>query len=123
MYFGLAMFATLSGLYWTWLPKLRNIEAVDSGGAPPYAGMDADIIASIKDLFMVQLFFWATLWAVKLSLLCMYRKLTVGLLTYTRVWWGVVTFTILTFLGCLIGEWTACSSLQAWFEPTSKQLS
>jgi Fungal rhodopsin domain len=122
MYIGLASFATLSTLYWNCLSRVHNIEAVVNGVEPPYASMGADIVTALKDFFMVELFFWSTLWAVKLSLLCMFQKLTVGLLTYTRIWWGVLAFTILTFIGCLIGEITSCSSMQYWFSPHGKTI-
>jgi hypothetical protein len=48
--------------------------------------MEADMVAVLKGLLVIEIFFWSTLWAVKLSLLRTIQKLTVGLLTYTRIW-------------------------------------
>jgi hypothetical protein len=66
---------------------------------------------------MIEVFFWSTLWAVKLSLLCMFQQLTIGLPMYTKIWWGVTVFTILTFVGCVVSAFTGCSSMHAWFSP------
>jgi len=63
----------------------------------------------------VLIFFWLTLWAVKASLLLMFKKLTAGLPFYEHLWWYVMAFTIVTFIGCVISDFTSCSSLHAWF--------
>jgi hypothetical protein len=84
--------------------------------------MEADMVAVLKGLLVIEIFFWPTLWAVKLSLLCMFQKLTIGLSTYTRIWWGVMAFTIITFVGCIISAFTSCSSLHALFSPGGEAL-
>jgi hypothetical protein len=75
---------------------------VPTGQIEAYASMEADMVAVLKGLLVNEIFFWPTLWAVKLSLLCMFQKLTIGLSTYTRIWWGVIAFTIIIFVGCVI---------------------
>lgn len=69
----------------------------------------------LKEFISVLIFFWLTLWAVKASLLLMFRKLTTGLPFYERLWWYVMGFTIVTFVGCVISDFTSCSSFHAWF--------
>jgi magnesium-transporting ATPase (P-type) len=120
MYIGLAFFATMCALYLFYLPKLRDIDEVAAGKMAPYANIEADIVAVLKSFLMIEIFFWSTLWAVKLSLLCMFQKLTVGLSTYTKLWWGVMAFTVLTYVGCVVSAFTSCSSMHAWFSPYSK---
>ncbi|KAH8767639.1 hypothetical protein BGZ57DRAFT_856718 [Hyaloscypha finlandica] len=102
MYFGLASFATTCLLYLSYLPKLHDLSQVPTGQIEAHASMEADMVAVLKGLLVIEIFFWPTLWAVKLSLLCMFQKLTIGLSTYTRIWWGVMAFTIITFVGCVI---------------------
>jgi len=101
MYFGLASFATTYLLYLSY-SKLHDLSQVPTGQIEAYASMEADMVAVLKGLLVIEIFFWSTLWAVKLSLLCMFQKLTIGLSTYTRIWWGVMAFTIITFVGCVI---------------------
>lgn len=102
-------------LYLAALETLFNIEAVMNNLLPPYPAMKTDIYSMLREFFAVQLFFWLTLWAVKCSLLFMFQKLTTGIRSYTRIWWGVVVFTVLTFVGCVVSQFTSCSSMHAWF--------
>jgi len=69
----------------------------------------------LKEFISVLIFFWLTLWAVKVSLMLMFKKLTTGLPFYERVWWYVTVFIMATFTGCVISDFTSCSSLHAWF--------
>ena len=117
MYFGLVSFTIMCSLSLSSLPKLHYIDEVATGRVEPNASLEANIATVMKGFFVVQIFFWSTLWAVKLSFLCIFQKLVDGLSTYTRAWWGVMAFTILTFVGCVVSAFTSCSSMQAWFSP------
>jgi hypothetical protein len=117
MYVGLASFATMCALYLSSLPKLHHIDQVAAGLIPSYAEINADSVAVLKGFLAIEILFWSTLWAVKLSLLSMFRQVTVGISTYTKVWWGVMTLTILTYIGCVVSAFTDCSSMHAWFSP------
>ncbi|KAH9209050.1 hypothetical protein DL95DRAFT_478545 [Leptodontidium sp. 2 PMI_412] len=90
---------------------------IGAGLLAPHATFLHDLSVMLKEFFAVQFFFWSTLWCVKLSLLFMFQRLTTGLPTYTRVWWAVLTFTILTYVGCAVSQFTSCSSMHAWFSP------
>jgi hypothetical protein len=96
--------------------------AVQAGLAPPYASLMSDLVSMLKEFFAVQIFFWLTLWAVKFSLLLMFQRLTTGLPIYERVWWGVVIFTFLSFVGCVVSQFTSCSSMHAWFTAGESQV-
>jgi len=120
MYFGLATMIATSGLYLDLLPRLQRIMLVEDGKQAPYAAIDIDIVTSLKEVLCIQVLFWATLWSVKLSLLFMFKKLTTGLPLYNKIWWGVLVFSVLSFIGCVISAFESCSSLHTWFSPLGK---
>lgn len=97
------------------MPTLYNATEIMAGKMEPYASLPADLIAMLKEFFAVQMFFWLTLWAVKWSLLFMFKRLTKGIRLYTNIWWGALAFTVLTFIGCVVSGVTSCSSMDAWF--------
>ena len=45
----------------------------------------------------------------------MFKRLTDELPVYTKIWWGVLDFTVVTFIGCVISVFTPCSSMCTWF--------
>ena len=120
VYIGLVTYVIMSGLYLDLLPRLQRIDLVESGQLAPYTTIDTDIVTVLKEILCIQIFFWSTLWSVKLSLLFMFRRLTTGISTYTKLWWGVLAFCILSFLGCVISAFESCSSMHAWFSPLGK---
>lgn len=69
----------------------------------------------LKEFLTVLIFFWLTLWSVKASLLLMFKRLTVGLPFYERLWWCVMSFVILSFIGCVVSDFVSCHSMHAWF--------
>lgn len=111
----LSSFAIMCALYLAAMPTFYNAMAIEAGLMAPYASLEKDLVALLKEFFAVQIFFWLTLWSVKWSLLFMFRRLTEGLPLYTKIWWGVLAFTVLTFIGAFISEFTSCSSMHAWF--------
>jgi hypothetical protein len=115
IYMALSSFAIMCALYLATMPTFYNVQAISAGLMPPYASLQTDLVAMLKEFFAVQIFFWLTLWAVKWSLLFMFKRLTEGLPLYTKIWWGVLGFTVLTFIGCVISNFTSCSSMHAWF--------
>lgn len=115
MYMAFCSFAIMCALYLAAMQTYYNVEAVLAGLMEPYATLAADLTVMLKEFFAVQIFYWLTLWAVKWSLLSMFRRLTDGLPLYTNIWWGVLGFSLLTFVGCVISNFTSCSSMHAWF--------
>ncbi|KAK0757885.1 hypothetical protein N5P37_009177 [Trichoderma harzianum] len=115
IYGALVSFAITTALYLATVPTFFNVEAIEQGRMEPYAGLQDDLVLMLHEFFVVQFFFWLTLWMVKWSLMCMFKKLTDGLPLYNRIWWGVLVFSILTFIGCCISNFTSCSSMHAWF--------
>ncbi|KOS16604.1 hypothetical protein ESCO_004936 [Escovopsis weberi] len=115
MYGALAAFAIESGLCLATLPTLFKTLAVGAGLMAPWPTLMQDASVMLKEYFAVSIFFWLTLWMVKWSLLCTFKKLTNGLPGYTRIWWGILVFSIVVFLGSCISNFTACHSMHAWF--------
>lgn len=115
MYLALAAFAITCALYLATIPTFFNVTAISEGRMQPYPSLERDLVVMLQEFFVVQFFFWLTLWAVKWSLLFMFRRLTEGLPAYNNVWWAVLVFSILTFIGACVSNFTSCSSMHAWF--------
>ncbi|KAM3519963.1 hypothetical protein NHJ13051_007151 [Beauveria bassiana] len=109
MYLALASFIITVGLYYATIDTFFRVNDILDGQTEP--GLDV----MLKEFFVVQFFFWLTLWAVKWSLLFMFKRLTKGLPCYTHIWWGVLVYSVIVFIGCCISNYTSCSSLKAWF--------
>ncbi|EFX00399.1 hypothetical protein CMQ_7401 [Grosmannia clavigera kw1407] len=121
MYLALVSFINTVALYLTTIPTYFNVEAIVAGKMAIYASLEKDLVVMLKEFFVVQFFFWLTLWAVKWSLLFLFRMLTDRLPIYNRVWWVVIVFSVLTFIGCAVSNFTACSSMHAWFDALACQ--
>lgn len=115
MYLAVVSFAITCALYLATMPTFYNVNEVMVGKMKPYASLQTDLVAMLKEFFAVQIFFWLTLWAVKWSLLFMFKGLTNGIPLYTNIWWGALAFTVITFIGCVVSNFTSCSSMDAWF--------
>ncbi|ATY64360.1 hypothetical protein A9K55_004300 [Cordyceps militaris] len=115
MYLSLVSFIITVALYYATIDTFFKVTAIYEGRGQPYAGLAEDLVVMLKEFFVVQFFFWLTLWAVKWSLLFMFKRLTQGLPLYTQIWWGVLVYSILVFIGCCISNFTSCSSMKAWF--------
>ncbi|TQV97832.1 CFEM domain-containing protein [Cordyceps javanica] len=115
MYLSLISFIITVALYYATIGTFFKVMAISEGRAQPYPDLPKDLLVMLKEFFVVQFFFWLTLWAVKWSLLFMFKRLTEGLPLYTQIWWGVLVYSILVFIGCCISNFTSCSSMQAWF--------
>jgi hypothetical protein len=117
MWFALASFISMCAIYLAAYPTLYSALAVAAEEEPPWATMESDLVAMLHLFFAVQLLFWTTLWSVKFSLLWMFRRLTLGLPLYGRIWLAITIFTLITYLACVVTEFTSCSSMTAWFTP------
>ncbi|KFY83822.1 hypothetical protein V500_09860 [Pseudogymnoascus sp. VKM F-4518 (FW-2643)] len=59
--------------------------------------------------------FWTVLWLVKASFLAFFYKLFDGLQAYRRIWWGVVVFAFLSYVGCWIVSINVCHPAKNYF--------
>jgi hypothetical protein len=113
MFLALASFLSMAGVYLVALPPLYRVIDVSAGRMPLYYKFFDDGYLIIKGLFAATMLFWATLWAVKVSLLLLFRHLMVGLTNYMRLWWTLLVFTLVTFVGCVVSEVLSC---EHWFQ-------
>jgi hypothetical protein len=115
MMFSYALYVALSAVYLAVIPSLYHILAVGAGTAPPYPEMVTEGATMLRMMFCVTVFFWGVLWGVKITLLFIFRRLIMLLPRYIKIWWFVFIFTVLTFVGCFISNFTSCASMHAWF--------
>lgn len=96
IYFAYACFLGACALYIRVVPILFEIRDVTNG----VRAMPADFVQTAgltaRLIWAAQICFYACLWSVKFSLLCLYRKLLSGLpLVYIRIWWSLVLLCFL----------------------------
>lgn len=115
MYLALVSFILTVALYYSTIDTFFRVTALSEGREKPWATLNDDLVLMLKEFFVVQFFFWLTLWAVKWSLLFMFKRLTHGLPIYNQIWWAVLVYSVLVFIGCCISNFTSCSSMKAWF--------
>ncbi|KAF3388275.1 hypothetical protein DPV78_012285 [Talaromyces pinophilus] len=114
--FSWVSFLVMAILYIVVTPALYRVDtAVSTGQFYPELLKDSLYVTEI--FFANTIIFWIVLWSVKLSLLFLYRRLFVGLPDQMKWWWAVLIFTLLMFIGCVISNFTSCSSMHAWFTP------
>lgn len=93
---GFAFYVTKCALYIAVSPYMQRVYGVVNGEIAPYPELVHDAVVMTKMVFAAFNLFWGVLWAIKCSLLLLYRKLLVGLSRcYTIVWWGIVGICVL----------------------------
>jgi hypothetical protein len=84
-----------------------RVYAVIDRERPPYLTMMEDAALMLRLITSAQMCFYTMLFAVKLSLLTLYRKLLAGLPgVYKKVWWGIVAFCLL--VSRQMHTWVSC---------------
>lgn len=119
-YVALSSFIIMCALYLAIIKTYYPLVAVSQGEMPPYPGLESDTAAMLREFLAVQFFFWGALWAVKVSLLLTVKSITDGLPFWGRIWWAIMAFTTLTYVGCCITQFTSCSSFQAWLTASTQ---
>ena len=66
--------------------------------------------------------FWRALWCIKVFLLFLFRRLIIDLPHYTIAWHAVTCFTAVSYILCLITEFTSCSSVHAGLSPSKSSV-
>ena len=95
LYAAYACFLAMSICYLVIIPTIYKIGRVKNGLMAPWNTMAEDVVIYIRIMFFTTVFFWLSLWLVKLSLLALYKKLLTGLpLVYVRLWWAVFIFCL-----------------------------
>lgn len=88
--FAFACYATICVLYISLSPYMQRLYDVANGKIPPYPEIQLENVKMTKMIFAAPCMFWMTLWSIKFSLLCLYRRLLVSLpKPYTIIWWSI----------------------------------
>lgn len=96
VFLAFAFYATMCALYISVSPYMQRVYGVINKEIAPYPDMPGDTVIMTKMIFAAPCFFWLTLWAIKFSLLLLYRRLLVGLnKKYTIIWWSIVGLCLL----------------------------
>ncbi|KAF2641901.1 hypothetical protein P280DRAFT_548513 [Massarina eburnea CBS 473.64] len=120
IYLAYALYLGLWAQYIVAVPYLFKLSAVSSGEIAPYPDVTKDVAYMSKLIWTAQMCFYICLWSVKMSLLSLYRKLITSLeIIYSRIWWGIVIFAALAYIGCIISSVMSCTSLKAFFNAGS----
>lgn len=76
-------------------PAVYRVASVMTGESRPYPAVEQDTEFQLRISFANPLLLWLTLWAVKASLLCLFRRLLKRLSSiYRRWWWAVAIFAV-----------------------------
>ncbi|KAF2704598.1 hypothetical protein K504DRAFT_507071 [Pleomassaria siparia CBS 279.74] len=103
-------------MYWKEIDPLYKLQAVQRGEAPPYGleEMLHDAGMLFRWLTAGQLLFYISLALVKLSLMSLYRRLLDQTPPkFTIMWWVILTFCILSFIGSTMTTIFVCDDQKA----------
>lgn len=96
LYSAYVCFLAMLICYLVIIPTIYKIGRVTNGLMPPWNTMAEDVVVYTRMMFFTTVFFWLSLWLVKLSLLALYKKLLTGLpIVYVRIWWAVLVFCLI----------------------------
>ncbi|KAJ4985185.1 hypothetical protein SVAN01_09321 [Stagonosporopsis vannaccii] len=101
-------------MYYKENDPLYRAEGVQRGEMAPYPEILHDAGMIYRWLTAGQLLFYTTLTSVKLSLLTLYRRLIVQTPTiYTVIWWSILVFCILSYIGSSMTTIFVCDDHKA----------
>ncbi|KAF1930601.1 uncharacterized protein M421DRAFT_377665 [Didymella exigua CBS 183.55] len=111
-----ACYAIMCALYIALSPYMQRIYDVANGKRPPYPELQYEIVKMTKMIFAAPCMFWMTLWSIKFSLLCLYRRLLVGLpRRYRVIWWSIVGVCLVTFAGNYVFYFRSCGTISGFW--------
>jgi hypothetical protein len=70
----------------------------------------------VRYQFVIIVLFWTITWSVKYSFLALYHRLFNGLAIYRKIWWVVVVFAALAYVGCWIASVWTCHPPSTYFD-------
>lgn len=113
LYVAYVFFLAMAICYMVVIPYVYKINRVLAGVIPVYAEVPQDGIFYTRMFFVTLMFFWISLWTVKLSLLFLYKKLMDRLpRVYKKLWLAVVIFCIISLIACIVSYFTSCDSIR-----------
>jgi hypothetical protein len=96
-------------------PAIFRISAVERGDLQLYETFPKDVELGRRIYFTNAVLFFSCIWSVKCALLLQCKRLVERQRIYIIVWWSIMTFTLLSFVGAVITVLVSCPSLHAWF--------
>ncbi|KAL2114011.1 hypothetical protein VUR80DRAFT_1307 [Thermomyces stellatus] len=112
----LAALLTLCALETVQEPSLAPITGImDGTGVENFNSLIADTEHYLKYQFPIIVLFWTVLWSVKASFLALYFRFFRELKHYRRAWYGLVVFTFLAYVGCIITLTLSCGQPASFF--------
>jgi hypothetical protein len=95
------MFLTVNAILGTLqTPALYYLVDVSAGRVPVGPSVLVQGNIYVRYEFVIIGLFWTVLWCVKASFLSLFYRLFDGLPNYRRMWWAVVVFAALSYVGC-----------------------
>ncbi|KAF3317832.1 hypothetical protein TWF173_009653 [Orbilia oligospora] len=113
--FAAAAVLTDAVLHTLMTPTSHNLGLIMLGLAQPGATFLEDVQEYLKLQFAAITLFWNILWAVKFSLLIFIWRLTDGLPTMRKWWWGVTIFNIIMWMSAVLSQYLNCRPLKTAF--------
>ncbi|CAO2647391.1 Nn.00g083130.m01.CDS01 [Neocucurbitaria sp. VM-36] len=116
IYFAYVLYVALWSCYISVVPPMFRVYAVLGGETKPYATMMEDAATMLRLITGGQMCFYTLLFSVKMSLLTLYRKLLAGVAgIYKRIWWGILIFCVLSWIGSVFSSIFTCNNLKEKF--------
>lgn len=97
-------------------PSLYYLIYASAGEAPAGKALLDQGNIYVRYQFVIIVLFWTTTWSVKYSFLALYHRLFNGLAIYRRIWWAVVIFAALAYVGCWIASVWTCHPPSTYFD-------
>lgn len=97
-------------------PSLYYLIRASSGQVPGGQALIDNGTIYVRYQFVLILLFWTITWSVKYSFLALYYRLFAGLAIYRTLWWAVVIFAALSYVGCWIGSIWTCHPPSTYFQ-------
>ncbi|KAH8731846.1 hypothetical protein GQ44DRAFT_603720 [Phaeosphaeriaceae sp. PMI808] len=116
IYFAYIIYIALWSVYLAVIPPMFRVYAVIGREIPPYKELIQDAAMMLRLLTAGQMCFYSMLFAVKISLLSLYRKLLAGLPSiYHKIWWGTLVFCVVAWIGSVLSSIFTCNNLKEKF--------
>ncbi|CAG7928988.1 unnamed protein product [Penicillium olsonii] len=111
MLFALVLLVTNAILHTLQTPHLYYL-----GLHPTGSDIEYHVLRYLCYEFAMSGIFWTILWSVKGSFLALFWMVSDGLPVYRRVWWAVVVFSCLGYIGCWVVLVYTCHPPSSYFK-------
>ncbi|KAH6616834.1 hypothetical protein C7974DRAFT_402526 [Boeremia exigua] len=92
-----------------------RVVAVQEGRMELYPASAYEAFDAQRAYLFIAPALWLSLWSIKFALLAFYKKILANVLLYTRLWWAVLVYCVLTLISSLVLHITSCPTPKSWF--------